>query len=48
MLTQAEIFGIHELVLNANNKSGYKDVYTVSRNTRSARGRQGGTLRSVT
>ena len=41
-----EIFGIHELVLNANNKSGYKDVYPVSRNTRSARGRpRCGTLR---
>ena len=29
-----EIFGIHELVLNANNKSGYKDVYPVSRKKR--------------
>ena len=29
-----EIFGIHELVLNASSKSGYKDVYPLQRKKR--------------
>ena len=29
-----EIFGVHELVLNLENKSGYKDVYGVPRKKR--------------
>ena len=29
-----EIFGIHELVLNTSNKSGYKDVYPLQRKKR--------------